>query len=211
MPASPSPAPRAAPARADATAGRLELVHQGIEVLGRLAELFRQRRQQLAEEAGLTDPQWEVLEEISSEHFMPTMFARRRDSSAAAVSKLIRQLVDKGLVTVRVARGDARHREYALTPRGRRTMEALRASREQAIEKVWLAFESAELAGFARFGNALADRLAELAESTTTSRGPAAASTRKGRGRRKSTDAPAGDSPAPLGKGAPSGSAGAEK
>lgn len=197
-PARPLEAPRlpeTAAIRGEHAPGRLELVHESIEVLGRLAELFRQRRQQLAEEAGLTDPQWEVLEEISSEHFMPSMFARRRDSSAAAVSKLIRQLVDKGLVTVRVSRGDARHRDYALTPRGRRTMDVLRASREQAIQKVWLAFETTELAGFVRFGNALADRLAELAEPSGAPPPPPSTPSRAARGRRRTSGAAKGVPP----------------
>lgn len=144
---------------------RRELVHRSIEVLGRLAELFRQRRLQLAAEAGLTEPQWEVLEEISTEHFMPTLFARRRESSAAAVSKLVRQLVDKGLVSVRVARGDARHRNYALTPRGKRALQVLRASREHAIEEVWLTFDPADLEHFSRFGAELAERLTRLTET----------------------------------------------
>jgi DNA-binding MarR family transcriptional regulator len=148
-------------------------VHRAIEVLGRLAELFRQRREQLAAGAGLTDQQWQVLEEISTDHFMPTMFAQKRESSAAAVSKIIRQLVDKGFVTVRVASGDARHRDYALTARGRRVIETLRESRAEAIEHVWLPFAPSELDGFVEFGGVLAERLTSLVEryeaSTKTS------------------------------------------
>jgi DNA-binding MarR family transcriptional regulator len=139
-------------------------VHRAIETLGRLAELFRQRREQLAAGAGLTDQQWQVLEEISTDHFMPTMFAQKRDSSAAAVSKIIRQLVDKGFVTVRVASGDARHRDYALTARGRRVIETLRESRADAIEHVWLPFTPAELDGFIEFGDVLSARLTSLVE-----------------------------------------------
>lgn len=162
----------------------LDRVHRSIEVLSRLAELFRVRRQQLAEEAGLTDPQWEVLEEISTEHFMPTMFARRRESSAAAVSKLIRQLVDKGFVTVSVARGDARHRDYGLTARGKRALDTLRQSRAQAIEQVWLTFEPAELDDFTRFGTELANRLAALTEASGRVRPSTSASSRPAQSRR---------------------------
>ncbi len=140
----------------------VERAHECIEVLGRLVELFGQRRRQLAEEAGITDPQWEVLEEINTDHFMPSMFARRRESSPAAVSKLIRQLVDKGLVSVKVSRGDARHRDYALTARGRRVIESLKRARTQAIERVWLTFEDEALRGFASFGKELAERLDQL-------------------------------------------------
>lgn len=149
-------------------------VHRAIEVLGYLAELFRQRREQLAAEAGLTDQQWEVLEEISTDHFMPTMFAQKRESSAAAVSKIVRQLVDKGFVTVRVSSGDARHREYTLTARGRRVIEGLRQSRAEAIERVWLPFAPAELDSFIAFGTTLGHRLSELVEQTQAANKPAA-------------------------------------
>ena len=47
---------------------------------------------------GITIEQWRVLEEISTDHFIPSMFARSRDSSAAAVSKILRQLLDGVLV-----------------------------------------------------------------------------------------------------------------
>lgn len=147
-------------------------VHRAIEVLGKLAELFRQRREQLAAEAGLTDQQWEVLEEISTDHFMPTMFAQKRESSAAAVSKIIRQLVDKSFVTVRVASGDARHRDYALTARGRRVIEGLRQSRAEAIERVWLPFPPADLDAFVTFGTTLASRLTEVLEAHGAPTGP---------------------------------------
>lgn len=185
-----APEPAARARTAEARAVDLERVHRAIEVLSRLAELFRVRRQQLAEEAGLTDPQWEVLEEISTEHFMPTMFARRRDSSPAAVSKLIRQLVDKGFVTVSVARGDARHREYGLTPRGKRALDTLRQSRAHAIEQVWLTFGAAELDGFSRFGSELANRLAELTETSAHARSSDSTTSRPAKSRRNNDKSP---------------------
>lgn len=189
MSGSPKAAPSLAPESPERSA-ELDRVHRSIEVFGRLAELFRVRRQQLAEEAGLTEPQWEVLEEISTEHFMPTMFARRRESSAAAVSKLIRQLVDKGFVTVRVARGDARHRDYALTPRGKRALDTLRQSRELAIEKVWLTFPPEELESFTRFGSELALRLAELTESASAARATPSSPPGPAKGRRSNEKSP---------------------
>lgn len=136
-----------------------ERVHQAILCLGRLSEAFRRRRQELAESVGLTDQQWEVLEEISTEHFMPTLFARQRESSAAAVSKTIRQLVDKGLVSVSLSKEDGRFRQYVLTARGKKTMTTIRDLREQAIQAVWLEIESKEIDGFIRFGNELTARL----------------------------------------------------
>ncbi len=136
-------------------------IHQAISALQRLAELFLDRREQLAAEAGLTVPQWRILEQIASEHFMPSMFARQRAVSPAAISKLTRGLLDRGLVSVKVSTDDGRQREYALTRRGQRTLEGLRASREQAIETVWSDLPARELKRFAEFGEDLADRLEE--------------------------------------------------
>lgn len=138
--------------------------HEAIEHLGRLTGLYQQRRQQLAESVGLTDREWEVLEEISTEHFMPSLFARRQESSPAAVSKILRQLMGKGLISVAVSKGDARHRTYGLTARGQRTMERLRESRQRAIQEVWLHFSERELASFCQFADRLAVRLGQVAE-----------------------------------------------
>ena len=49
-----------------------------IAALQRLAELFSERRLQLARESGITETLWRVLEEVDDESFMPSMFARRR-------------------------------------------------------------------------------------------------------------------------------------
>ena len=72
-------------------------LYRAIEGLQRLAELFERRRAQLARRVGLSDPQWRVLEEIAREDFMPSLFARRRDAHPAAVSRTLRQLLDRGL------------------------------------------------------------------------------------------------------------------
>ena len=56
-------------------------VHGAVECLGRLTEIFRQRRQELASSVGLTEQQWSVLDEIEQADFMPSMFARQRESS----------------------------------------------------------------------------------------------------------------------------------
>jgi DNA-binding MarR family transcriptional regulator len=139
------------------------VVHDAILQLGRLSELFQKRRNQLAEGVGLTEHQWGVLEEVSTEHFMPSMFARQRESSPAAVSKTIRQLVDRGLVTVSLHAEDARQRKYELTASGREVIERLRASRERAIAEVWDRLPKDELERFCSFGRDLADRLEQLA------------------------------------------------
>jgi DNA-binding MarR family transcriptional regulator len=134
-------------------------VHGAIGRLQRLAELFRQRRGQLARSAGLSEQQWRVLEEIATEHFMPSMFARGRESTAAAVSRIIRQLLDKGLIAVSVSKHDGRQRTYVLTARGTRTLESLRERRRRAIDTVWMDLDPDALAAFSRFSEDLIGRL----------------------------------------------------
>jgi DNA-binding MarR family transcriptional regulator len=134
-------------------------VHEAIGRLQRLADLFRQRRAQLAQEVGLTEAQWEVLERIASDRFMPSLFARHRESSAPAVSRIIRQLLRKKLITVSVSDADGRQRRYQLTARGQRTLEALRATRRRAIDAVWMDLDARALADFTEFSGELIARL----------------------------------------------------
>jgi DNA-binding MarR family transcriptional regulator len=134
---------------------------EAIETLGRLSEAFHSRRQALAASVGLTEGQWGLLEEISTEHFMPSMFAKSRSSSAAAVSKTLRQLKEKGLVTAALGADDARHRDYELTAKGRRLLASLRAGREAAIKAIWGELDGGEVRAFAAFGSILAARLQE--------------------------------------------------
>jgi DNA-binding MarR family transcriptional regulator len=148
-----------------------EGVLSAIGALQRLSELFQQRREQLAREAGLSVQQWRVLEEISGEHFMPSLFARERESSPAAVSKIIRLLLDKGVVAVAVSEADGRHREYALTPAGRRVMGRLRAARQRAIVAVWGGLDHDGLRQFTEFSSRLIRRLEEYAGNSPTASG----------------------------------------
>lgn len=136
-----------------------------IASLQRLNELFQRRRRQLAQSVGLSEQQWEALEQIATEHFMPSLFARQRSSSAAAVSKILRQLLQKDLVTVRLREQDARCRRYELSQRGRLALETLRKQRSRAIQEVWESFDPVEIESFARFGARLADRLERYSES----------------------------------------------
>jgi DNA-binding MarR family transcriptional regulator len=138
---------------------RMPEVHEAIGRLQRLAELFHQRRAQLAQGAGLTEAQWEVLERIASEHFMPSLFARHRESSAPAVSRIIRQLLRKKLITVSVSDTDGRQRRYQLTARGQKTLDALRAMRSRAIDAVWIHLDPRALATFTQFSGELISRL----------------------------------------------------
>lgn len=140
-------------------------VLEAIARLQRLAELFSLRRGQLARESGLTEPQWRVLEEIATEHFMPSMFARTSESSRPAVSRLIRQLMDRGLVSVSVGAEDGRQRRYALTAAGRGLLDRLRAARARAIDAVWMDLPARQLGDFVRFSDVLIPRLEAYAES----------------------------------------------
>jgi DNA-binding MarR family transcriptional regulator len=136
-------------------------IHSAILLLQRLTDLFRERRRQLARAADLSESQWRALEEIDGDAFMPSMFARSQDCTPAAVSRTLRQLLDRGLVAVSIAPVDARKRVYRLTPTGRRRLRRLNASRERAIETIWEQFSAEELAGFNRFAAALGDALEE--------------------------------------------------
>ena len=144
---------------------QLAEIHAAIECLGRLSGAFGNRREQLAQSVGLTEHQWGVLEEISTEHFMPSMFARQRDSTPAAVSKTLRQLIDKGLIEVKLNKSDGRQRDYQLTRRGKRTMGELREARRLAIEQIWQKLDGEEIRRFTAFGNLLADALIEHANN----------------------------------------------
>jgi len=130
-----------------------------IASLQRLTELFAERRRQLAREAGLTETQWRVLEEAEGEDFMPSMFARRRACSPAAVSRTLRQLLDLDLVHASIGASDGRQRVYQLTANGRRTLARLRENRARAIEAVWEGLSAEELRAFTRFASDLAERL----------------------------------------------------
>ena len=134
---------------------RFNRIRDAIEQFGALAEIFDRRRETLAREAGLTVEQWRALEAIATEHFMPSMFARGRKSSPAAVSKILRQLLEAGLVTVAVASGDLRQRSYALSARGRRTLARLRAARRAAIDAIWMDLPAPEVEAFERFARRL--------------------------------------------------------
>jgi DNA-binding MarR family transcriptional regulator len=133
--------------------------HRAIAQLQRLTELFGQRRQRLAAESGLSEQQWRLLEEISTEHFIPSMFARDRDTSRPAVSKVIRQLIDKKLVSVSLCHHDGRHHKYVLTADGKRKLEKLRTLRERAIDAIWMRFDPDTLESFSDLSALVIDHI----------------------------------------------------
>ena len=135
------------------------VLYAAIESLQRLTDLMQRRRQQLARGVGLSPQQWQVLEEISRDGFMPSLFARDRDSSPAGVSRTLRQLLDRRLVVVSISADDARKRDYALTRRGERVLADVRAAREKALEVVWRDLDARDVEAFAHFGSRLAERL----------------------------------------------------
>ena len=136
---------------------------RAVERLQTLTDLFALRRRQLAAEADLTEAQWRVLEEIATDHFLPSMFARIRDCSAAAVSRTLRQLQERGLVRAQRDREDARQRRYALTVAGRRRLERIRRARHHALAVAWDDVDDRELERFVRFAGPLIERLQTLA------------------------------------------------
>lgn len=126
-----------------------------IQQLSRLTQLFQKRRAQLAKRAGVTEQQWHTLEQISASDFMPSMFARDEDSTPGAVSKLLRQLLDKGLIKVSISTHDARQRNYELTAAGRRVIKSVEEYRNDAIRKVWSRLNPDQLRQFTAFNQEL--------------------------------------------------------
>jgi len=140
-------------------AGKAVEIREAIASLQRVAALFGERRKQLARGAGVSESQWQVLESVEGDDFMPSMFARTRSVTPAAVSRTLRQLQEADLLRASIAQGDGRQRSYRLTAKGRRKLEKLHASRARAIEDIWQEFEPAELRAFTRFANVLSERL----------------------------------------------------
>jgi len=140
-----------------------ETIHRSIEHLQRLSDLLAERRHQLAVRVGLNESQWEVLEEISTEHFIPSLFAKRRESSPAAVSKVLRQLLDKGLVRVSVSDADGRQRNYELSAKGQKVMDRLRQHRQHAIDAIWAELPADDLQRFNSFSGELIARIERFA------------------------------------------------
>lgn len=152
-----------------ASPGKRQRTYDAIAALLRVSELVERRRRQLARSAGLSDQQWRVLEEIHTEDFMPSLFARNRETSPAAISRTLRQLQERGLVRAAISTADARQRTYALTARGRRAIERLHAARENALEAIWDPFPAAEIDTFVAFATGLANRLEAYAAEVESS------------------------------------------
>jgi DNA-binding MarR family transcriptional regulator len=140
---------------------RFNRVSEAIEQFSALADVFERRRETLARGAALTVEQWRTLEAVASEHFMPSMFARGRKSSPAAVSKILRQLLEARMVAVAVASGDLRKRSYRLTARGRRTLDNLRTARRDAIDAIWMRLPERDVETFSRFAQQLVASIEE--------------------------------------------------
>lgn len=136
-----------------------EEIRRAIAGLQRLADLLAERRAQLAQQAGLTEQQWRVLEQIAAPGFLPSLFARRSETTPAAVSKVLRQLLEKGLVSVSISERDARQRDYALSARGRRALARIETAREEAVAEVWTPLDPRDVKRFAELADELAGRL----------------------------------------------------
>jgi len=130
-----------------------------IAALQGLVEVFEDRREALARSVGLSPTQWQVLEQVGRDDFMPSLFARRRDVSAAAVSRTLRQLLDQRLVDVQISPRDARQRLYRVTEKGRKALGEVHAERERAIAAVWEVLSDADLTRFGNLARDLTERL----------------------------------------------------
>ncbi len=137
---------------------------RAIASLQRLAEAFAERRRQLAAEARLTETQWRVLDEVGGENFLPSMFARRRSVTAAAISRTLRQLLERQLVQATIGADDGRQRVYGLTAKGLQALQRVHDAREAAVREVWATLPAAELEAFSAFSEGLAAKLEHYAE-----------------------------------------------
>ena len=138
---------------------------RAIAGLQRLADLLAQRRAQLAQEAGLSEQQWRLLEVIAAPGFLPSLFARRTDVTPAAVSKVLRQLLEKDLVAVAISAQDARQRDYTPTARGRKLLARIEAARRDAVRTIWSALPPRDVSRFAELAEELATRLESYART----------------------------------------------
>ena len=145
-----------------------ETTATAIANLQRLADTFTERRRQLAAGIDLTEGQWRVLEEVGDEDFLPSLFARRRSITPAAVSRTLRQLLQRGLVSSGIGAEDGRQRRYQLTARGRRALAEVAAARAAAVAEVWAEIPRGDLETFSRVSGELAERLERYAEAIDT-------------------------------------------
>jgi DNA-binding MarR family transcriptional regulator len=134
-------------------------IQRTIEALQGLVEAFEDRREALARSVGLSPTQWQVLEQVGRDDFMPPLFARRRDVSAAAVSRTLKQLLDQRLVDVQISPRDARQRLYRVTRKGRKALDELRGERERAVAAVWETLSDGDLTRFEKLSSMLTERL----------------------------------------------------
>lgn len=145
-------------------------VLRAIAALQELADLLAERRAQLARDAGLSEPQWRLLEGIAAPGFLPSLFARRSDVTAAAVSKVLRQLLEKDLVAVSISEQDARQRDYTPTARGRKALARIEAARQDAVRTIWSSLAPRDVSRFADLSEALAARLESYARTRSGGR-----------------------------------------
>lgn len=136
-----------------------EMALRAIEQVQQLAALFTKRRAQLAAQVGLTEAQWRLLEGIATEHFMPSMFAQEQDNTRGAVSKIIRQLLQKKLVIASIAPHDGRQRKFVLTAKGKKSMDRLRELREEAIRQIWSNLPGDDLKSFIGVNDLLIEKI----------------------------------------------------
>lgn len=138
-----------------------EKVYKAIEQLRALSHVYMKKRRELAQKVDLTEAQWRMLEEISDEGFMPSLFAAKSDLTKAAVSKILKQLQEQKLVEVSSSEKDGRVKEYQLTKRAAGKLEKLREHRRQAIDAIWMKTDEPLLDASLEFNEALIQRFLE--------------------------------------------------
>ena len=152
-------------AKKQSTPTRVARIQTTIEALQGLVEVFEDRRESVARAAGLSPTQWQMLEQVGRDDFMPSLFARRREVSPAAVSRTLRQLLDQRLADVQISPRDARQRLYRVTEKGRKALDAVRRERQRAIEAVWETLSDADLTRFGKLSLELTERLRDYEAS----------------------------------------------
>jgi DNA-binding MarR family transcriptional regulator len=80
-----------------------------------------------------------------------------------AVSRTLRQLLERELVRSEIGPQDGRQRHYELTRKGRKVLEDVAAARAAAVEEVWRAIPRSDLKVFSRVSGDLAERLEDYA------------------------------------------------
>jgi len=117
-------------------------------------------------EAGLTDPQWRVLRVLQDGVDMdPSSIARAALLHAPSVTRILKELVDRGLVGRKIDSADGRRSNLILRPAGRKLVEQTAARSWVVVDQMSATFGERRLA---RLRAELAAFVITMAEPGTT-------------------------------------------